>query len=164
MKIRRLQNLLQGKERDPMDRIIIAVDLGHFRAYQVTQKILESPHLKLIESYDSVEAHARLVDKVSDSAGRFSRKAGGTKAKGYPEPHNIALEEEKKSIKKIADDIDALIEKNDSGEWYFAAPTEINSRIVEKLSPETRARLAKNVSADITKAKKADILSYFQSA
>jgi hypothetical protein len=147
-----------------MDRIIIAVDLGRFRAYRVTQKILESPHLKMIESYDSIDGRTKLADKVTDSAGRFSRKAGGTKAAGYPEAHNLELEEEKKLIKKIADDIDALLSKNNSGEWYFAAPTEINGRIVERLSPETKARLAKNVPADITKAKKADILSYFEPA
>jgi hypothetical protein len=147
-----------------MDRIIIVVDLGRFRAYLVTQKILESPHLKMIESYDSIEGRTKLTDKVTDSAGRFSRKASGTKSAGYPEQHNLELEEDKKIIKKIADDIDALLSKNNSAEWYFAAPTEINSRIVERLSPGTKARLAKNVPADITKAKKADILSYFEPA
>ena len=147
-----------------MDRIIIAVDLGRFRAYRVTQEILESPHLKMIESYDSIDGRAKLTDKLTDSAGRFGSSAAGTKASGYPEAHNLELEEDKKIIRKIADDIDALLSKNNSAEWYFAAPTEINGRIVERLSPETRARLAKNVPADITKAKKADILSYFESA
>ena len=57
-----------------MDRIIIAVDLGRFRAYRVTQEILESPHLKVIESYDSIEGRTKMTDKVSDTAGRFSRE------------------------------------------------------------------------------------------
>ncbi|MDA8431743.1 MAG: host attachment protein [Nitrospiraceae bacterium] len=147
-----------------MDRIIIAVDLGRFRAYRVTQEILESPHLKMIESYDSIEGRTKLIDKVTDTAGRFSRKASGTKVAGYPEQHNLALEEDKKIIKKIADDIEVLLSKNNSTEWYFAAPTEINGRIIERLSSEAKARLAKNVPANITKAKKADILSYFAAA
>jgi hypothetical protein len=49
-------------------------------------------------------------------------------------------------------------------EWYFAAPTEINGRIVERLSPEATARLAKNIPANITKVKKSEILSYFEPA
>jgi hypothetical protein len=147
-----------------MDRLIIAVDLGHFRAYRVTQEILESPHLKLIESYDSIDGRTKLVDKVTDSAGRFSRKASGTKVAGYPEQHNLALEEDKKIIKKIADDIAVVLSKNNVDEWYFAAPTEINGRIVERLSPEATARLAKNIPANITKVKKSEILSYFEPA
>ncbi len=146
-----------------MDRIIIAVDLGHFRAYGVTQKPLESPHLELIESYDSTEAHGKLSEKYSDANGKFGLMGGkGGTATGNGEAHNTELELEKKMIKVLAKDIEKLLAKENAIKWFFAAPTEINSRIVERLSPEARARLMKVINANITKAKKAEILSYFE--
>jgi len=50
-----------------MDKTIIVVtDLGHFKAYRITQEQMESPRVTMIESYDSIEGHGKLVDKLSD--------------------------------------------------------------------------------------------------
>jgi len=163
MRLRRGENIIILKEREPMDRIIIAVDLGHFRAYGVTQKPLESPHLELIESYDSTEAHGKLSEKYSDANGKFGLMGGkGGTATGNGESHHTQLEAERKMIKVLAKDIEKLLVKETATKWFLAAPTEINSRIVERLSPETKARLSKVINANITKAKKAEILSYFE--
>ncbi len=146
-----------------MDKVIIAVDLGHFRAYGVTKKPLESAHLELIESYDSTEAHGKLSEKYSDANGRFGLMGGKGKAStGNGETHNIVLEAEKKMIKGIARDIEKILRREDGTEWYLAAPSGINSRIVERLSERAKARLGKNISANLTKKKKAEILSYFE--
>jgi hypothetical protein len=146
-----------------MDRVIITVDLGHFRAYGVTRKPLESPHLELIESYDSTEAHGKLSEKYSDADGRFGLMGGkGKAATGNGEAHNIILEAEKKMIKGIAGDIEKILLREDGTEWYFAAPAGINSRIVERLSAGAKARLGKNITANLTKKKKAEILSFFE--
>jgi hypothetical protein len=55
-----------------MDKIIIiTADLGHFKAYRITKDPLEtSPIVTLIESYDSIEGHGKLGDKLSDAAGK----------------------------------------------------------------------------------------------
>jgi len=76
-----------------MDKIIIVADLGHFKAYRVSKKPMESARTTLIGSYDFIEAHGKLGDKLSDTAGRFGMK-GGKKgaAKGYGEAHNIKTE------------------------------------------------------------------------
>lgn len=146
-----------------MDRIIFAVDLGHFKAYSVSKKPMESPHLELIESYDTTEAHGKLSEKYSDANGKFGLMGGkGGTACGNGETHNIELEAERKAIKGIAKDIDKIVAKEDPPEWCLAAPTEINSRIVDKLTPDVKARMAKNVSANLTKKKKLEILSYFE--
>jgi hypothetical protein len=52
-------------------KIIILADLGHFKAYKVTQNPRESPRISLIKSYDSVEGHSKLGDILTDAAGRF---------------------------------------------------------------------------------------------
>jgi hypothetical protein len=147
-----------------MDRIIIiTADLGHFKAYRVTQDPPDiSPRVTLIESYDSIEGHGKLGDKLSDTGGRFRRSGGKDEvAKGSGERHNIEREMEKKLSKMIAKDIDALIENEDCNEWYLASGKKINRIIIDNLKPEVKDRLVKNITADLTGVGKSEILSHF---
>ena len=147
-----------------MDKtIIIAADLGHFKAYRITKDTLEiSPRVMLIESYDSIEGHGKLGDKLSDAAGRFGRGGGKDEAAtGSGERHNIELETEKKITKMMAKDIDGLLDSEKCEKWYLAAGDKINTQIVENLKPETRAKLEKNITANLTKIDKSEILSHF---
>jgi hypothetical protein len=147
-----------------MDKtIIVAVDLGHFKAYRVTKDPHEiSPRVSLIESYDSLEGRVKLGDKLSDSAGRFGR-GGGTDepARGSGERCNMVLETEKRLIKMIAKDIDDLIVNEKCERWHLAAGEKINRQIIENLARKVKDRLVKNVSSNLTKTDKSEILSYF---
>jgi|MudIll2142460700_1097286.scaffolds.fasta_scaffold01267_6 hypothetical protein len=145
-----------------MDKVIIAVDLGHFKAYKVTKNELESPRIQLIESYDSIEAHGKLSDKLSDTSGRFGMGGGKNgAAKGYGEPHNMELEMEKKAAKLIAKDINSIIKKEGSPKWYLAASKMINSQILDNLDAGVKAKLDKNIMSDLTKISKSDIMKHF---
>jgi len=146
-----------------MDKVIIAVDLGHFKAYKVTKQEHESTKIQLIESYDSIESHGKLSDKLSDTAGRFG--VGGGKngaAKGYGEPHNIELEMEKKAAKLISNDINAIIKKEGVTKWYLAASKMINSQILDNLDADVKAKLDKNIMSNLTKTDKSDIMKHFE--
>lgn len=146
-----------------MDKIIIVVDLGHFKAFKVTKPEHESPKIQLIESYDSLEAHGKLSDKLTDTAGRFA--VGGGKngaAKGYGEPHGIELEMEKKAAKLISNDINALIKKEGFPQWYLAASKMINSQIIDNLDAGVKAKLDRNIMSNLTNTDKADIMKHFE--
>lgn len=146
-----------------MDKVIIAVDLGHFKAYKVTKQEHESPKIQLIESYDSLEAHGKLSDKLSDTSGRFAMGGGKNgAAKGYGEPHNLKLEMEKKAAKLISNDINAIIRKEGLPKWYLAASKMINSQLLENLEAGVRARLDKNIMSNLTKIDKSDIMKHFE--
>ncbi|MBI5665033.1 MAG: host attachment protein [Nitrospirae bacterium] len=146
-----------------MDKTIIVVaDLGHFKAYRITEEPLESPRVLLIESYDSLEGHGKLVDKLSDMAGRFGRGGGKDEsAMGSGERHTIGLETEKRLIKLIAKNIDTLISNEKCETWCLAASKKINRPVVESLKPGVKAKLDKNITADLTKIDKSEILNYF---
>jgi len=146
-----------------MDTIIIAVDMGHFKAYRIPKSPIGKSKIQLIESYDSIEGHGKLSDKLSDKAGRDGMM-GGRKgaAKGYGEPHSMTLAIEKKLIKLIANDINSLLKREHCEQWHFAAPKEINGRIIENLNPDIKAKVGKNIQANLTKFGKADILSHFE--
>ena len=146
-----------------MDKVIITVDLGHFKAYKVTKQEQESPKIQLIESYDSLEAHGKLSDKLSDTAGRFAMGGGKNgAAKGYGEPHNIEFEMERKATKLIASDINAIIRKEGSPKWYLAASKMINSQILDNLEAEVKAKLDKNIMSNLTNTDKSDIMKHFE--
>jgi hypothetical protein len=146
-----------------MKRIIITVDLGHFKAYKISKTPMNRYSATLIESYDSIDAHGKLGEKLSDQAGRFSRGEGQKGiAKGYGEPHNLKLDTEKKLITLIAKDINTLIAGEDCDRWNLAAPERINRQIIDKLHPEVKAKLDKTITADLTNTDKSEILSHFE--
>ena len=124
---------------------------------------MESARVALIESYDTIEGHGKMGDKVSDSAGRF-RRAEGIKgsAKGYGEPHNLETEKEKRLIKLIAKAINELIADADCNSWGLAASASINKQIIENLGPDIKGRLGKSVTANLTNVDKSEILGYFE--
>jgi hypothetical protein len=146
-----------------MDKTIIVVaDLGHFKAYRITQEPMESPRVTMIESYDSIDGHGKLVEKLSDMAGRFGRGGGIEEAgMGSGERHNIEIETEKRLIKMIAKNIDSLIAGEKCGVWHLAAAKKINRQVIDKLNPAIKAKLDKNITSDLTKIDKSEILSYF---
>jgi len=145
-----------------MNTLIIVVDLGHFKVYRVSKKILESPRIDNLKSYDNIEAHTRLGEKLSDDAGRFGLIGGKKGVKGYGEPHNMKLEAKKKLLKNIADDINTLIMKNKCDEWCLAAGKSINKQILDNLDQSVRAKLKMNIKSDLTKKHKTDLLSCFK--
>lgn len=146
-----------------MDEVIIAVDLGHFKVYRVTRKEHESPKVQLIESYDSIEAHGKLSDKLSDTSGRFAMGGGKNgAAKGYGEPHNIELEMQKKAAKLISSDINTIIKKEGSPRWHLAASKMINSQILDNLEAGVKAKLDKNIMSNLTNTDKSEIMKHFK--
>lgn len=146
-----------------MERIIVVVDLGHFKAFRVSTAEMESPRITLIESYDSLEAHGKLTEKLSDSAGRFKRSEGQkTNSKGYGEPHNIEIEMKKRLTKMIANDINGIIVKEGCSRWDLAAPETLSKQISKLLAPEVKAKLGSSITANLTKTDKSKILSYFE--
>jgi protein required for attachment to host cells len=145
-----------------MDKIIITADLGHFRAYKLTETARGREKIDLLESYDSIEGQRKLGDKLSDTAGQFIRGGGnGQKAQGSGEPHNLEQEIQKQLSRMIARDINSLIEKEDYTAWCLAAPTKINSSIVKHLKTEVKTALIKNIKADLTTIDKSKIPGYF---
>ncbi len=146
-----------------MNKIIIVVDLGHFKAFKVTKAQMESARITLIESYDSIDAHGKLGEKLSDRAGSFKRGDGQRKeAKGSGEPHNMKIELEKRLTKLIANDINSLITREDFPDWNLSAPGKINGQIIENLAPDVKNKLGESITADLTKTAKSKILSYFK--
>src|SRR5581483_7233926 len=141
------------------DKLIVVADLGHLKAYRVTHDPMEiKPRIELVDDIELVDAHGKLLDKVTDKAGRFPGLGTGPGGMSIGENHNLLLEMDRRLVKQIAERIDQLVANENI--WYLAASNEVNSRVLESLSQRSRQTMMKNVSADLTKIPKSELLSY----
>ena len=145
-----------------MDKIVFVADLGHFKAYTFTKTPQGTGKLDLIDSFDSMEAHGKFSDKVTDAAGKFGESVGkNSSVQGSGEAHNINTENEKRLVKNIAKSISKIVTERNCSSWLLAAEKTINGQIVEYLDPAVRAKLEKNIAANLTKADKTEIVNRF---
>ena len=146
---------------------LLVADLASFKAYRIeTSRFSSNPRLELMEAFDNAEAHDRLVDKVSDLAGRFPKGTGPYGANGamsQGERHNIELEQRRRLARRLVERMNALMRRDDFESCYFAASKEINHQILGGLSQHLRAKIEKNLSADLTRIDKTELLGHFAS-
>ena len=145
--------------------MVVVAELGGFKAYRVENNnhLAREPRLEILEQYENAEAHGHLVDKVSDLSGRFPRgtgtKAGGAMSDG--ERHNIELETRRRLVRQLAHRLNTLARGQDIERCFLAASKEINHQLLEELDPQLRAKIEKNIPADLTKLERAEILRRF---
>ena len=132
--------------------LLIVTDLACFKAYRLTNnQPKQTPRLELVE-------------KVTDLSGRFPRNTGVSNATGAMsdgERHNIALESRKRMVRQLAQRLNALARSKEVERCLLAASREINPQLLEELEPQVRAKIEKNVPADLTKLDRTEILRHF---
>jgi hypothetical protein len=144
--------------------LLVVADLGGYKAFKLENDHLSrAPRLELLEQFDNVGAHGRLVDRVSDLGGRFPRgtglKSAGAMSDG--ERHNIELEGRKRLVRQLAQRLNTLARSPEVERCFLAASREINHQLVEELDAQVRAKIEKNVPADLTKVEQTQILRHF---
>jgi hypothetical protein len=145
--------------------LIIVADRGSLKAYQVDETPTRGPSLRLIQAFDLTDAHGKLVDKVTDLAGRFpvSDGAGGRHANSIAERTQLETEIDRRIHKQLADQIVKIIDRSGKEGWSFAAPAEIHGAIVDLLPRAARDRIVEHVKSDLVKIESAKLPSHFRS-
>jgi hypothetical protein len=77
------------------------------------------------------------------------------------ERHNIEFEKRKRLARRLAERVNALMRRDDVDICYLAASKEINHQILEEVEPRLRAKIEKNLAADLTKINKSELLQHF---
>jgi protein required for attachment to host cells len=138
------------------EKLLLLADLGHVKAYRLNLSPARgTPSLQLVDEWHT-EATEHLSDGITDQFGRY-RKAMNERSDG--EEHNLELERRHRAARNIARRIGELTKEVDS--WYFAAPSEINRTVLEEMDEGTRAKIEKNVPADLTKVTSDQIIKHF---
>ncbi len=147
------------------NKLVVVTDLGSFKAYKLDPHDFgRSPRLELLHAVEIADAHEKLTDKVSDLAGRFGKGGGPNNAPAAGERHNIEIEQRKRLVKRLADRLNTLLRGPGVDGCYFAASKEINHQILDGLEAPARAKIEKNVAADLTKLDKTMLLDRFVAA
>src|ERR1051326_4708854 len=153
---------------------VIVTDRGGLKAYRVNETPTRGPSLQLVQAFNITDAHGKLMDKVSDQAGRFavSDGAGGHHgASSIAERTRLEVETDRRIQKEVADQIKKIVAhkikkvvaQKEKRCWAFAAPAEIHSAMVEFLPPAVRDRIVEHVKSDLVKVEPAKLISRFRS-
>ncbi len=145
--------------------LIIVADRGSLKAYRVDETPTRGPSLRLIQAFDLTDAHGKLIDKVTDLAGRFpvSDGVGGRHANSIAERTQLETETDRRIHRQLADQIVKIIDRSGKEGWSFAAPAEIHGAIVDLLPRAARDRIVEHVKSDLVKIESAKLPSHFRS-
>ncbi len=145
------------------DTLIIIADLGELKVYKPVkhEAIVNGGHdlkiswsLELLTDLDYIAAHKKISEIVSDKAGNF---------KGVNvEDNKIEDTLEKRSIADVAADIARIAEHEHPGQIFLAFPKEHHPQLMEALSPEVKAKITRDLAANLVKEDKNKILDHFQ--
>jgi hypothetical protein len=145
--------------------LVVVADLGGFKAFRLeNHQPAQTARLEPVEEFNNTDAHGKLGEKVSDLSGRFPRSTGGphsTGAMSDGERHNIELESRKRLVRQLAQRLNPLLRSKEVERCLLAASREINHQLLDELEPQVRAKIEKNVPADLTKLGRAEILRHF---
>lgn len=148
-----------------MNNLVIAADLGHFKAYRIIKDPLriESPRIELIEAYDTIEGREKPGARYTDSPGAFRRKSSSEhySSGGFGERHTLNNERLRRLLKLTANTINDILVREGMPKWHLCACKSINNSLIASLSKGARTRLKSNTRADLTKAEKSEILTRF---
>lgn len=143
------------------ERVLIVADLGSLKAYKIDVTPLGTPRLELLEDIIIREANHRIVDKLTDFAGR--RASPTTRNWAYPteDESHLMREIKRRAIKQIANCIKQICEGNGFSFIWLAAHKEINHMIINELPGNLRKKIEVNVQRDFVKTSKEKLLKFF---
>ena len=107
-----------------------------------------------------MDAHGKLVDKVTDQAGRW-RVPMGRIGMSYGERQKIDLEMKRRLVKQLAEHINSTVREQHAEEFFLSANKDTHRQLLEELNADVRAKILRMVPLDLTKANKAELLDHF---
>lgn len=144
--------------------LVVVADRGSLKAYRVDETPTRGPSLHLVQAFNITDAHGKLIDKVTDFAGRFAV------ADGAGAHHGASIAETKQEnetdrriYKQLADQIATIVRNAAANGWSFAAAADIHGAIVDLLPGNVRDRIVEHVKSDLVKVESAKLSSHFRS-
>ncbi len=144
--------------------LLIVADLGRLKAYRLQEgRQFSHPRLELLDDSETGVTH-HLSQDLTDQAGQFRKNPGaseGASALSDGEQHNIDLERRRRAVKVLAQRLNLLLEREQADVCYLAADSRINQPILDELPRPSRAKIQKNVTANLTKLSQEELIRHF---
>jgi hypothetical protein len=144
--------------------LVVVADRGSLKAYRVDDTPTRGPSLHLVQAFNTTDAHGKLIDKVTDFAGRFAVADGAGAHHGASIAETkLENETDRRIYRQLADQIAKIVKSNAKDGWSFAAASEIHAAIVDLLPSDVRNRIVEHVKSDLVKIESAKLPSHFRS-
>src|ERR1700737_5291588 len=144
--------------------LVIVADRGSLKAYRVDETPTRGPSLHLVQAFNTTDAHGKLLDKVTDQAGRFPvRDGAGLQHGASIAETKLENETDRRIYKQLADQITKIVKSDAPNGWSFAAAADIHGAIVDHLPGNVRARIARPLQLGLVKIEPARLHSHFRS-
>jgi hypothetical protein len=144
--------------------LIIVTDRGSLKAYKVNETPTRGPSLQLVQAFDMTDAHGKLIDKVTDLAGRFPVSDGAGMHHGASiSESKLETETDRRIYRQLAEQIVKIVNSDGVEGWSFAAAPDIHKAIVDLLPANVRDRIVEHVKSDLVKIEPAKLPTHFRS-
>ena len=143
--------------------LVIVTDRGSLKAYRVDETPTRGPSLHLVQAFNTTEAHGKLIDKVTDFAGRHAADGAGAHQGASIAETKLENETDRRIYKELAEQITKLVKSDGVEGWSFAAPSEFHAAIVDLLPADVRNRIVEHVKSDLVKTEPAKLHTHFRS-
>ncbi|MBV9008339.1 MAG: host attachment protein [Verrucomicrobia bacterium] len=145
--------------------LIIVADRGSLKAYRVQATPTRGPSLHLVQAFDLTDAHGRLLDKVTDQAGRFpvGDASSGRHMNAVAERTQLDAENDRRIFKQLAERIVEIVKGEGESGWSFAAPAPSHKAILDLLPANIRDRIVEYVKSDLVKIEPTKLIAHFRS-
>jgi len=128
-------------------KLLIVADVGILKAYELTITSTGLLHLDQVKTEVLNEAQHSMVEKLDF----------GTTVNSC----NIKLETKRRLVKRIAQSVEELIEKNSEWGVWLAAPKEINYLLTSALLKCVRQRIETNLTLNLVHVDEEELLERF---
>jgi hypothetical protein len=156
------------------EHYVITADNGHLRIFvERTSPGQRTPALDQIEAMDFPQGKKSYTDRDTDMAGRFSSSKHQGPGPGAPTARTgmsiderlpMQREESRRRAREIAAEIDSFLTQRREATWDFAAGPELNSAILELLSPAVRERVRRSILKDLVNQRGEEVRAHFAGA
>jgi hypothetical protein len=143
--------------------LVVVADRGGLKAYKVNETPTRGPSLQLVQAFNTTDAHGKLIDKLTDVAGRFAVSDGAGVHQASIAESKLETETDRRIYKQIADQIAKVVKSDAVDGWSFAAPSECHKAIVDLLPNEVRDRVVEHVKSDLVRTEAAQLRHHFRS-
>jgi hypothetical protein len=143
--------------------LVVVADRGGLKAYKVNETPTRGPSLQLVQAFNITDAHGKLIDKLTDQAGRFAVSDGSGVHQASIAESKLETETDRRIYKQLADQIAKLVKSDGVEGWSFAAASEMHKAIVDLLPNEVRDRIVEHVKSDLVRTEVAELRQHFRS-
>ena len=143
--------------------LVIVTDRGSLKAYRVAETPTRGPSLKLVQAFDTTDAHGRMSDRVSDFAGRRGAELMGAHPTSSIAETKLEVETDRRIYRQLAEQIAKIVKNDAAAGWSLAAPSEFHATLVDLLPADIKSRIVEHVKSDLVKTEPAKLPGHFRS-